>query len=117
MSLIFRCFPIIFLPLFFADEAYSAESTFLYEEELGGPYVDEWFLVRDASEKPAYHLQRQGKSGELLVRVTVDCGVNELLIGQGILFGSERVSEKEATGLVPDRVIKFAIARICKEDK
>lgn len=117
MSPIFRCCPLFLLALVSGEKVYSAESTFLYEEQVGAPYVDDWFLIHDASEKPVYHLQREGKSGELQLQVTIDCSIHKIRIEQGILFGSERISEKEAIDLVPDQVFEVAIASVCKENK
>lgn len=97
--------------------AFSQERVFLYEEQVGGPYVDEWYVspdsISDGSGIFKLKLERQGKSGHFEAAILVDCGSGKHQFDPGIRFGTEVVSLTETEETVPDAVISATYQKYC----
>ncbi len=99
------------------SESETNESVMLYQEQLGGPYFDEWYGLADAETfSPAVYLNlsRMGKSGSFLVNLVLDCKNNKHFFGAGIEYYSEIVSADMVRDIVPLPVVESAKKSFCK---
>lgn len=99
----------------FAQEKSSTDdAVFVYLDEVGGPYFDEWYLHGDIARPERLTLQRSGKSGELSVPVTVDCHAATVSVsGPGLVFESMDISAGEAQEYIIAPLAEAVVQKVC----
>lgn len=90
------------------------DDIYLYEQEVGGPYTDPWFLRLHHQGAFPYLLIRDGKSGLLLAPLGVDCQEHSAAIGSGTELG-DPLTMTETRERVPQKAIDLAIVAVCQQ--
>ncbi len=97
-----------------AQESSADDTIFVYLDEVGGPYFDEWYLHGDIARPEGLRLQRSGKSGELSVPVAVDCHAATVNVsGPGLVFESMDISAGEAQEYIIAPLAEAVIQKVC----
>ncbi|WP_051252540.1 hypothetical protein [Ferrimonas kyonanensis] len=94
--------------------AYATEPLYLYQDVIGGPYVDDWFISGHRATDAGLILQRQGKSGQWQAPVAVDCAARTLTVtGPGLRFEHSKLSKQQAQADIPTAVVSASIQALC----
>lgn len=99
----------------FAKEAVSSlDEVFVYQEEIGGPYVDEWFVRGNLDQLNNIHVHREGKSGSFEATIELDCRSSTLAIqGTGLLYTSIVLTKAETAEYFSRELTQALIKTLC----
>ncbi|NOI77342.1 hypothetical protein F0224_16775 [Vibrio coralliilyticus] len=99
------------MPAFAKEAASCLDGVFVYQEVVGGPYVDEWFVSGDLNRLNNIHVHREGKSGSFEATIEVDCQSSTIAVqGTGLLYTSIVLTNAE-TGEYFSRELKQALVK------
>ncbi|MFN3018331.1 hypothetical protein ACK1CN_20475 [Vibrio coralliilyticus] len=99
------------MPAFAKEAVSSLDGVFVYQEVVGGPYVDEWFVSGDLNRLNNIHVHREGKSGSFEATIEVDCQSSTIAVqGTGLLYTSIVLTNAE-TGEYFSRELKQALVK------
>lgn len=99
----------------FAKEAVSSlDEVFVYQEEIGGPYVDEWFVSGNLNQLNNIHVHREGKSGSFEATIELDCRSSTLAVqGTGLLYTSIVLTKAETAEYFSKELTQALIKTLC----
>ena len=104
----------------FHGQAFAEEDTFglnevlVYQDILGGPYVDDWYVDGDLSHSKNLKVYREGKSGSLETTIQIDCKFETLtILGVGLLYTSEILTREEVQKYLTKKISEAIVNKIC----
>ena len=109
--LLFSC-PL--LPVFAQDGSSNPDTVFIYEEMVGGPYFDEWYVTGDLNNLNHISIYREGKSGALEATIQINCQLSTLVIqGTGLLYESIVLTNEKTREYFSKDVIQAITNKMC----
>ncbi|WP_115718286.1 hypothetical protein [Gallaecimonas mangrovi] len=92
----------------------AGQDVYLYDQSIGGPYSDSWSLRMHHQGAFPYLLIRDGKSGDLLAPLGVNCDTQTANVGGGVEFDSDLLTVDQTREQIPDKAIALAIKVVCQ---
>lgn len=113
---LYSCLLFSLLSVFVCQNASAATtaSIFVYEDIIGGPYVDDWYVEGNLANKDKLKLVRDGKSGDLDMPISINCQKASIsVVGRGLLYGSDTISIAETQEYITDELLAAVIRKVC----